>query len=769
MAGEENPFAKYVGTGVEPPPRKQPGPTVVPIPQFPDERRPALKPRAAEPKPAPVAPPVAAPQPEPEAENPFAKFVGKSVKPATVEKADPVADLDVSGDFPAVRQSIAALPEQHRKAALDKWADHVVAKEREGAGVGTTVEDYARRAAGGIVGGWGDRLGAKISSAVGGHDYDEALAYEQAKTKAATKNTSTKVGSLPVIGDVTTGDLAGLAGGIATAPLIPVAPVSRALPYLRGAPQAMASRMVNTAATGAGVAGAVGYGSGNTDAERAENAKHAAMVGGAVGAAIPPVAAGVGNVAGRMANATAGLPQGVQGYSRRAVDRMARDFEADNTVNPIDTTTFGPEGMLADMGPTMRSTTSALRAMPGEQQAVIDAAVIPRRQQAAGRINADVDATLGPAQNLVALEEQVTNAARQRAAPHYDQFYNTPIQPTPRLQRFIDFAEQNGLTRAADEAMAREAMIAGRQPSPNMRLDFIKRQFDRLAAWSETPAAGLDSHAAGQYRQLARAFRDEVDRALSPTDPSQSAWARARAEAGEGLGFREGLGEGGNVFKKTIGPDDMAAELAPHRGTPYEAGYVAGARGQIRDMMGNAAAAYGPNGDIAALKNLNAPYAQQKFQTLVGHQAAARLGGRLRAEAAFNRTFDDVERNSLTAQRLNAKEGLPNPRANGGADVPTSPAGLALSTAARIIDHLTAGVVSARNQQMLRELAEMAVAQGAQRERIAHALRQYLRHGDVVAQARPAIARLANDILRGSQTALPGNQDARRRIPATAN
>lgn len=182
--------------------------------------------------------------------------------------------------------------------------------------------------------------------------------------------------------------------------------------------------------------------------------------------------------------------------------------------------------------------------------------------------------------------------------------------------------------------------------------------------------------------------------------------------------------------------------------------------------MGNAAAAYGPNGDIAALKTLNAPYAQQKFAQLVAPQDAARLGGRLNAEAAFNRTFDEVQRNSLTAQRLNAKEGLPNPRSNGGADVPTSPAGLAMSTAARIVDHLTAGVVSARNQQMLRDLADMAVAQGAQREQIAYALRQYLQHGQVVAQARPAIARLARDILRGSGTSVPGNRDAnQRRLP----
>jgi len=755
MAGEENPFAKYVGTGAAPPPRRQPGPTVVPIPQFPDER----KPKAAAPK--PVAPPPA-PAPAQEAENPFAKFVGKSVKHATAEKADPLADLDLSGDYAAVRSQISALPEQHRKAALDKWADTVVAKERgEGSTLGT-VEDYMRRAATGIVGGWGDRLGAKISS-VAGHDYDEALAYEQAKSRAAVKNTSTKVATLPIVGDVTTGDLAGLAGGIATAPLVPVAPVARAVPYLAGAPASMAARMVNTGATGAAVGGAVGYGSGNTDEERAANAKHAALVGGGVGLAIPPAAAVVGNVAGRVANATAGLPQGVQGYSRRSVDRMARDFEADNAANPINTATYGPEGMLADMGPSMRGTTGALRTLPGEHQGIIDAALIPRRRGAAGRINADVDATLGPPQNLVALEEQVVGQANRTARPLYRQFEQSQIPYTQELVDILHSVPEAAIRKASQLARAERIDITRPEALPRL-LDYIKKGLDDLA---QDAGRGTNLHRV--YSNLARDLRTEVDRALSPADPAQSVYAQARRASGEGMQFREGLEDGGSAFSKGTHPDQMAADLARARGTPYEAGYVAGGRGQIRDMMGNAAAAYGPNGDIAALKNLNAPYAQQKFQTMVGPQGAARLGGRLRAEAEFNRTFDEVERNSLTAQRLATKEGLPNPRANGGADIPTSPAGLAMSTAARIVDHLSAGVVSARNQRMLRELAEMAVAQGARREQIAHAMRQYLAHGNVVAQARPAIARIAQDILRGSQTSVPGNRDANRRLPAPAH
>lgn len=773
MATEDNPFAKYAGQTAQavrrPAPVERPEAWVRPG----EEDRSQRRRRASEPEPSVRAPIPATPEPArvvgqpavepprpvapaPPDDNPFMKFAGKSPTPhakAVVPGQERPPQIDVSGTDADVRARILALPEKHRKAARDQWADAVVAKEREGAGIGTTLDDYVRRGAEGVVGGWGDRLGARLSSLVG-KDYDEALAYEQARTRAAHRATDqTTVGTIPKVnvplvgevgGKVSTGDLAALGGGLAAAMVLPIVRASRALPYLRDAPTALLSRMVDYGATGAAYGGAVGAGSGNTAQERIENAKHSATLGGLIGAAAPPIGRTIGNVASRVRDMMTPMPDELSPYLRGSVDRVARSFEADA---PRDTTIYGQEGMLADLGPNLRDKAGAVVATPGEGKRIIVDAVTSRRRGAEGRITADLDATLGRAENLVALEDRVTRNANDAARPHYEQFYNTPIRPTPRLQQLLDFAEANGLTRAADEAIAREVAITGQAPSLNMRLDFIKRQLDRMAAWSQTPAAGLDRHAAGQYRQLAHEFRNEVDRVLSPTEPAQSSWARARHASGEGLAFREGLEEGRTAFSRGTGPDQMAADVAG-MSEPYMAGYVAGGRGAIRDTMGNAAAAYGSNADIAALKNLNSRYAQQKMETLVGPAAAQRLGGRLRAEAEFNRTYEDALRNSKTEARRSSKADVPNPEAEAGG-IDLSPGSLAGRLVAGIADLTTGGVITERNMRIVREMAEMMVAQGARRETIADGLRQYIARTGATGRMRGNIDRVITHLLRG--------------------
>jgi hypothetical protein len=127
----------------------------------------------------------------------------------------------------------------------------------------------------------------------------------------------------------------------------------------------------------------------------------------------------------------------------------------------------------------------------------------------------------------------------------------------------------------------------------------------------------------------------------------------------------------------------------------------------------------------------------------------------------MNRTYDRALANSETMARLSAAKGLPNPAENGGlGDVPHSVSGLTLHLAGRIANAVVGGRLSARNRQILVDMGNMAVAQGIPREQIAYGLRQYLNHAQVAAQARPAIARVASDILRGGRTAGPGNSYA---------
>lgn len=760
MAGESNPFAKYVGTGGVPP-VERPEPIVRPG-EMPRSAKKAGPTRAEPVERAPIVAPAPAVAPEPAESNPFNKYTGRGsithATEATAPVAAPAQDIDLSGSYDAVRARIAGLPVAERKKALDAWADVVVAKERDGGGTMQTLNDYARRAAMGVVGGWGDRLGATIASKVGGADYEEALAKEQATSRAAVNNTSAKLGTLPtanlpivgeVGGDVTTGGVAGFAGGAAGALAMPIARVANAIPGLRSAPNSIISNMVNMGANGAAYGGVIGYGSGNTDEEREANAAHGAKVGGVIGAGLVPVARGVAAGAARVADAATALPAELRGYSRNAVDKVSTAFEHDN---PQMTMQYGPEGMLADMGENLRNTAGGLASIPGPNMQAISQAVTGRRMGAAGRISADVDATLGPAQNLVALEEQVMSRAQQAARPLYDQFYNTPIPMTPRLQDLLNRADAAGVMPNVVRLMQMEGINPNQLGSNGRLLDLVKRGIDDMAR-----DAAPGSNVQRVTSNLARDLRTEVDNIIAPPhpqtgqpDPARGLWAQARRASGEGLQFREGLKEGGEAFSKGTHPDQMAADLAG-ASAPYEAGFVAGGRGQIRDIMGNAAAAYGRNGDIASLKALNADYAQQKFNSLVGPQQAGRLSGRLNAEAAFNRTYEDVLRNSKTAVRQAVQKGLPNVAEDAGAKLHNvTLEGMVLGPVRKLVDVLSSGFLSERNMRTVRDMADMLVQQGMRREEIASGLRQYIARSGVNGRIRGQIDRVITHVLRGT-------------------
>lgn len=69
----------------------------------------------------------------------------------------------------------------------------------------------------------------------------------------------------------------------------------------------------------------------------------------------------------------------------------------------------------------------------------------------------------------------------------------------------------------------------------------------------------------------------------------------------------------------------------------------------------------------------------------------------------------------------------------------------------------TAGTLNARNRTIARDMAEMLVAQGANRNEIVRGLMLYARQIRGNAQQRAEIARVARDIMRStSQPAISG-------------
>jgi hypothetical protein len=695
--------------------------------------------------------------------------------------AEPAANTSATGtsidfDRPVgeVRAAIAKLPESQREAARQQWAERYVAQERQGGGVIQTAGDMVRNFSRGTpVGSWLDEANAATADvlhrASGGHAgalYDEAVAYQRATDRAVDRD-STKVGriSVPFVGgvDVTGGDLTKIAGGVAS---MPVAPVINAF---RGT--TMLPQVANAALTGIGYGGVYGAGQGE-GSDRLWEAGKGMAIGGAIAPAAVPLAHGVAHGVTSLANRFTPRPAAVRGYERGAVDRVARAVTDDELAPQYAqrVSELGPEGMLADMGPNLQAQTSAIANSPGGGMTRVTRALQDRREGAAGRIRSDVDQALGPAANIPETIHATQQHYRQVARPHRQQFQHSPVPFTPALEDTLNLLTYEPRVLAVAERYAAIDPAAGprqffaRQVGngqyevtrvPNAtEWDYIKRALDGLAQRPDLNDQRI-------YGALAARVRTQVDDAISPGAPQDSAWARARALESEEFQIRDAVDQGRSAFNRDITPDQMRAEMygvgQPPAGGMSAAqldGYRLGARDQVRTIMGTAATSHGENAAAAARSRLGSDYAREKLDLVAGPQAASQLTRRLDAESVFDQTRQNVLQNSRTALRQSAQQEFPGPTSK--ADMARnvgqrSGTGVVLEAGARLLNALTNGALNERRIRIARDAAEMLIAQGQARDNVANALFAVSQHQQFSRNARRAIARLAMQIAEGTR------------------
>jgi hypothetical protein len=730
----------------------------------------------------PFAKYAAAPQVD---DNPFAKYASASPigapDPGDAASAfpklggSPAPAIDFTNPIEDVRKTIGSLPVDKQEGALKDWARTFVENERKDGGVSQTVSDAVRNVARGTpVGSWLDEANAATSAGLHnltggavGAPYDETVAYQRATDDAIDKS-STKLGTLPLIGDVTAAGVQKVVGGVASAAATPVAQV------MRGA--GMLPQIVNNGVTGLGLGSLYGAGEGETTKERAVNAGKGAAIGTTLGAVAPVVARGVGNAVGYVGDLVRGVPNAVRGYSKPAVDRVSRAVRDDELPQTYarHRAELGPEGMIADMGDNLGSQASAIAMTPGRGMRTVREGLNDRHEGAAGRIRADVDANLGPAANIPETVAATEAYYRQQAAPFRQAFETSPVPFTHALEANLQHVVERhpnilrdamglaadarfaGLRTAPPNFFARQqpdgTWIIDRVPSAT-EWDFIKRSFDNMA--QSASASRTDRTL---YGNAARRIRDAVDEAISPGNPADSPWARARALEGENFRINDAVEAGAGAFKKGLTPDQMAAEMhgvgQPARGgmTPPElAGYRLGAREDVRNIMGNASTQWGENAATAARSKLGSDHAQEKLGHIVGPQAADDLIARLEAETTFAKTRQHVTQNSLTALRREAQQEFPNAAGPDRASNLGNKSlyGHIVEGTYRIANALLGGALNERRARIAVDAAEMLVAQGARRDDIARALIQYAQ-GNALSQARrDLITRLARTIMVG--------------------
>lgn len=562
--------------------------------------------------------------------------------------------------------------------------------------------------------------------------YDETLANERRiVSQFAQDNPKTAIA-------------AQIAGGVATAPLAPVAQV------FRGA------RIGNSAITGAGYGAVAGFNSGEGQ-DRVENALVGTGAGAFIGGFAPVVGTAAGNALASIRNRMSPLPPQVAQFERPAVNRLAQIAERSGTTPQqfqARAQELGPRGMIADMDGAFTDVTEAIAQQPGRQRQIIEEALTNRQQTAPDEIRGAITQNMGPAANIPRTVEMLERTYGQQAAPLYDQFYQTVIPNTPQLGVLYQRAEASGAVRNAarlmeidgfDPAALRAQQLTGRE------WDYIKRGVDDMAGQADRAGS---REGVRRFGNLARDIRGQVDLAISPNAPAQSVWAQARGIAGDGIGAREAIEEGRTAFNRGLSADQLEADMAGRSGLE-RTGYTTGAREQLRSTMDNAATNFGPRGDVAARRMLNSPENRRKMEVMIGPNDTRNITRTIDAENAMAETNNQVLANSATARRQAGRDVVPRQydQSNMREVRNSSVSGLAMEAVSRMGQILTAGALNERNARIATDMARMLVSQGVARDDIIRGLQSYAQRQGVTQQQRARLEDFVQRLVRSTTPA----------------
>jgi hypothetical protein len=577
-------------------------------------------------------------------------------------------------------------------------------------------------------------LGKISGGVIGEPSYEEAKAYQNARQRYIAENSSGLEKGLA------------MAGGVAAS--LPLGAV-RTFTGTTMLPQ-----IGNAAITGGLYGGLYGVGEGDSLGERALNTAKGAGIGIATGAVAVPVARGIGNAVSYARNRMTPVQPALQGMERGAVNRVADDIGTSGLTRQgyaQQAQELGPQGMLLDMGDDLRGSAEVLAQTRGPQLPVVRGNLNDRRNTAPDRIRQGVSQELGQEMNLPRYVENVTDAHNRAAKPFYDAFYASNVPVSENLQAILSAAKASGAYDAALKKMIVKRLDPNLPQNNGQFLDLIKRELDGIAGAAKNAGNRTDL---ADYSKLARDLRGEVDSALSPSDPTQSAWARARSIAGDGLEGEEAAALGAKVFSGKRDPHIVDSELQGMSQLGQNL-YRYGARNDVRQIMGRAATNFGPRGDNAGRKAFNNEFARENLTQIAGPQNAQRLTNMIDAENRMAESFNEIMTNSATARRQAGQSRLPmgaGPPVR--TEAPRSFGEAAYSIARRGVNALANGALGERAGRIMRDQARLLSARGIDRDIYVQALMQLADDRQTTNQGRQVIEQMINAVTQNSRTPL---------------
>jgi hypothetical protein len=431
-----------------------------------------------------------------------------------------------------------------------------------------------------------------------------------------------------------------------------VSTIGEFVPGLFGGGAGLARKAITQVAAPAVASEAAGQATEGTAAEPWARLIGALLGSGASstgGTALPPKAPAANKLAERALEADALTPEG-------AVKQLQE---------------MGPEAMAADLGPNLTQQAAGIASLPGAGQQIVRGALAKRTAGAGGRATDLINSTLGPQRNIVELGKDIINRRSAESSPIWEAAMAQPVNPSDWMMNAIkDPVMQKGLAEGLRlqriESLAKgekfdptDYAVTGFNEAgdpiignvPNMRtMHIIKMGLDGIINDSKNVVTGRLNQEGNAVTGLKRRLVQELDAANPLYAEARRAWEGPTK-------VHEALNEGQEVFRRSVSPDELKAQLADMNASEREA-FQAGARAQVAELMGTAR-----NDAATAWRELvEKGWNREKLALLVGDAPAKELVKRLGGEKAMQNTAARVTGNSETAARAAAQAELGDPQ-----------------------------------------------------------------------------------------------------------
>lgn len=362
-----------------------------------------------------------------------------------------------------------------------------------------------------------------------------------------------------------------------------------------------------------------------------EDATKNGAVGFGIGAAAPLVFAG----GGKLVNALTGKSAPKSAVN---VGKALAEDGIDAASVPGKLAALGPDAMLMDLGPNLQTRAGALAAVPGAAQKTIREAVTARSAPAAkaGRVAADVNATIGQGPDIDLLKNQIVTAQKAAADPLYTAVRDVPVPVAGNVKFVLQTPMGQQAFREAGKMAANDGIKVNGLTIGIV--DYAKQALDDIVTAAIREGKNNVARQADQLRNLLKA---EADKIAPDYKAAREAYAGPAA-------VMEAVDNGAAVFSKDVTPAQLARNLSNMTAGEKDA-FLQGARSWVESQLGNAV------NDVASLRNMfRKGWNEAKLRIILGDDVADDLLKRIDRESVYGKTSNVVEGNSETARRMAA-------------------------------------------------------------------------------------------------------------------